>query len=105
MAGLSSLWRQINESDSATRSRGQIVSLIKSAACNDSRRFDSRPGRTVLPSLFALPVVDGLVDHPGGHDVPVASMACPCSRSQAMARFDNSRYHRLLADHCPNGVT
>src|SRR5262245_63446582 len=30
-----SLWRQINESDSAIRSRGQTVSVIKSAGCND----------------------------------------------------------------------
>src|SRR5215467_15071128 len=106
MAGVIFLYgRQVNESNSTTKSRDQIASVIKSAGCSDSRRFNSRPGRTVLPGLFALPIVDGLGDHPGSHDVPVTSMARTCSGSQAMARFNDSRYHRLLADHYPNGVT
>src|SRR5215469_17859880 len=87
--GCSLYGRQINESASGTKSRDQIASVIKSAGCSDSRRFNSRPGRTVLPGLFALPIVDGLGDYSGSHDVPVTSMARTCSGSQAMARFND----------------
>ena len=56
----------------------------------DSHRANWRISGAVFSGLFAISTLDGLVDHPGDHDVPGASMACSPDWQKARAGFYHS---------------
>ena len=55
-----------------------------------SRRANRRISSAVFSSLFAISKLDGLVNHPGDHDVPGASMARSPDWQKASARLYHS---------------
>ena len=93
-----------DETSYAARRGARTPVVLQFVGYVDSRRVNCRVGRTLLSGFLTIPEADGVVNHPGGHDLSIASTTGSQDRRQARTDFDHPGDRRHFFDRHPDVV-